>query len=590
MSLCWKIKNKLKKMNKKLTIILSSLAVLAILTVASVLIVLNRENNGGNLQIGREKNINQVQNKESVNSIKKMDTSNWLTYENVEYGYSLKYPHNWKIIENSYYEKDINENIKYVSLKSDYNNYSLTFLLTKKGENFNIGRTGIGAGDLREKEVIYTDSMDIGVSELIYVDKVREIFFSSNNNLHSFYGFFSSVDDVYGYNFNFDFTLFNVAENIIASLKFDEANMEQNNNCDSIADYGTSPQNATLFIYTTVCRSGNDVCSKSRPATINYYIRDFEGTFNKKLFTSNNGRYSIKLSKNEDGFNIHGLEKDEYFFVDFSGNIKKSLKEEWNNNEGSKWKTGLLSPDKEKLAKINEFQNLEIVDIKTGDVENYEMTSSGLNGKFIDSWSSDSRYVYVAGGIYEFFAPAKLWRLDTKLKKLIFYDQLADKAWPAFVSHDNNIAIARDTEHFNVDLDKADNVETVLYALNLTTGNVEVFAKQDGSIGDFKKINSTKFYYNLWTNNSYQGSDIYVVNLETKKVDDFLKKSYIIYNNSNEENNFFVYKQNGEISVSFFNDKDKKNILGSSAPDECYKFEPGKEYASVIYAVYENKK
>ena len=81
-------------MNKKITIIISSLVIIAILAVVSFLVVRNGGNRGQimNQNVNTNQNTNQVDNGE-------IDTSDWLTYRNEEYGYSIKYPNDWILRE-----------------------------------------------------------------------------------------------------------------------------------------------------------------------------------------------------------------------------------------------------------------------------------------------------------------------------------------------------------------------------------------------------------------------------------------------------------------------------------------------------------
>jgi len=85
-------------MNKKITILISSLVVIALLAVVSFWVVWDRGDNGGNINENQNNNENSNINENGLSN-GEIDTSNWLTYENEEYGYSIKYPNDWNIRE-----------------------------------------------------------------------------------------------------------------------------------------------------------------------------------------------------------------------------------------------------------------------------------------------------------------------------------------------------------------------------------------------------------------------------------------------------------------------------------------------------------
>jgi len=87
-------------MNKKITILISSLVIIAVLAVVSFWVVKSvgnrwqvvNKNQNTNQNVNTDQNDNQPDNGE-------IDTSDWLTYNNEEYGYSIKYPKGWTMRE-----------------------------------------------------------------------------------------------------------------------------------------------------------------------------------------------------------------------------------------------------------------------------------------------------------------------------------------------------------------------------------------------------------------------------------------------------------------------------------------------------------
>ncbi len=151
-------------------------------------------------------------------STEKVDTKNWLTYRNDEYEYEMKYPRDWTVNETKYYQDELEMWIKYISFKNG--DYRLIFLLNKIDERFNMGRTGIGAGDFENTGIWDIEGIEVKMKELIYENKTREIFFSGRNNLYNLSGYLSYLGNAYDNNFNFDKTKLKTAEVIIKSFKF----------------------------------------------------------------------------------------------------------------------------------------------------------------------------------------------------------------------------------------------------------------------------------------------------------------------------------------------------------------------------------
>jgi len=147
-----------------------------------------------------------------------IDTSDWQTYRNKEYGYSLMYPKNWVVKDVNYYHEELKMNIKYVSFIGD--NYALTFLLGKIGDDSNSGRTGVGAGEFKDTEEFKVVDINITIKNLVYENKIREMFFSGKNETYNISGYFSYLGDAYNANFDFNTDKLKIAEKIIKSFVF----------------------------------------------------------------------------------------------------------------------------------------------------------------------------------------------------------------------------------------------------------------------------------------------------------------------------------------------------------------------------------
>ena len=128
-----------------------------------------------------------------------IDTSDWLTYRNEEYGYEMKYPKNW-----SFYVINIDDSfvkgrkIKNVIFLNSDKKYSLLFGLINKQEykdnevRIDGGRTGFPAvDDFKQNEYITIVNNKVAIIYLIYRNKVKEVYFSKSNPQYEPYEYFN---------------------------------------------------------------------------------------------------------------------------------------------------------------------------------------------------------------------------------------------------------------------------------------------------------------------------------------------------------------------------------------------------------------
>lgn len=205
---------------KKLSLILL-IAAIAVIS-GCVRSLPKNQGNNGQVKNATTTEVNNATSTEPVvvatSTVENIDTKGWKTYKNIEYGYTLMYPKNWKVNDVNYYEKDFEIGIKYVAFTD--NNYYLVFLLNKVNENFNYGRTGISAGDFIKAGEIKVGGINVTINNLVYDGKTREIFFSGRNEFYNIAGYFSYLGDNYNANFNFNTDKFKIAQEVMKSLKF----------------------------------------------------------------------------------------------------------------------------------------------------------------------------------------------------------------------------------------------------------------------------------------------------------------------------------------------------------------------------------
>ncbi len=103
----------------------------------------------------------------------------WHTYTNAEYGYTVQYPCDWT---EEYEEVTTDETftefpIRYLKFYSPDNQYRLMVGLMLPGDDGGIlGRTGIGAGEVKSGETITIEGESVQLANLVYEGQVNEVF------------------------------------------------------------------------------------------------------------------------------------------------------------------------------------------------------------------------------------------------------------------------------------------------------------------------------------------------------------------------------------------------------------------------------
>ena len=388
----------------------------------------------------------------------------------------------------------------------------------------------------------------------------------------------------------------------VGQLQDNEINYED---CGSIPDLGSNTEEEGIFVYSTLCRLGSKCNTNGNMTSIvNYYIRNFEGTFHKKIFTSINSldwtTYDFYPKKERNGFDVISSTGDK-FFVSNSGSVDE-VKSDSKNNETSAdghYKQEVYSSNKQRVAKILSAETskdinaglvLEVYESGSGGVEKYDLSKyfSRMSGMYIDSWSKDSRYVYVAGGIYEFSAPAVLLRIDTEKKKVMSYEKLKGMVYPVTVFAEQGVAFVIDKEHFGEE-DGAD-VSTNIFALDLATGDIKKIVQENGSISPIVASYTGRAYYGVYQGEDYENQDIRYIDIAKKTVHNFLENAFITkpefkswaYTFEDKEGEYFSFKQDSQLYIASFNDINNKKLLGEIGLNNCRVIEHKKEYLGEV--------
>lgn len=372
--------------------------------------------------------------------------------------------------------------------------------------------------------------------------------------------------------------------------------------CNKIADFGSNDGGSGVFVYSTICRLGSQ-CNRGGDSIsiVNYYMRDFEGNFNKKIFTTEISKkyklFDFYASKEKDGFNV--FSGGAKYFVNNSGSILNDVGDEVLDIDQAKnnYEQELYSPDKKYIARILASDRarseaiVEVYDIQSKKTKKYDFRKkvASLNGIYIDSWTLDSRYFYVAGGMWEFSAPALLWRVDMESKKIISYDNLKGMVYPITVYPDREVALVRDDDHFGAG---EGDIYTNIFALDLKNGDIEKVVKESGSVSPIVVSYKGKAYYGVYQNEDYENGDVKYIDILERNAHDFLKNSIITkpvfkswsYTFENEQNGYFSFKQNDQLYIASFDYPEQKKLIGNISPSHCDNIQHGIEYINSVEA------
>ncbi|MFZ6036480.1 MAG: hypothetical protein ACOYUK_05065 [Patescibacteria group bacterium] len=118
---------------------------------------------------------------ENTNATAETGCPVWPTYTDPEYGWTMNYPCDWtyeRVYEASGDEVLFDYPIRYTIFQSPTDHYRLLVgIMEDGGAGSTINRTGVGAGDWQDQAAIMVANTSVPVRELVYQNKVKEVFF-----------------------------------------------------------------------------------------------------------------------------------------------------------------------------------------------------------------------------------------------------------------------------------------------------------------------------------------------------------------------------------------------------------------------------
>lgn len=361
----------------------------------------------------------------------------------------------------------------------------------------------------------------------------------------------------------------------------------------SIEEFGDASMTEESVLYTTECIISDSRNLYGEDSIKRVYLRGVNNEFNKKIFETKEKILSADVIEKGDDVvrvktsNDYGENEKTYFF---NKKGEKILNFSDDNLSQRNYVVEKISPDGKFTARMNLPKDdmnhipaiIEVVNNLSGNFKKYDLTGEvdRFNGVIIDSWSQDSRHLYVAGGIYEFYAPAKLWRIDIEDEKIEKYN-LDGFNFPVHIYPDQNVAFVEKNVNCNGNYGgnfvSAGNVNEVskedkksclfeMYSVDLQTKETILLAREE-AIDAFRNMffDGNYVYYETTYNLIGINSDAFRnesvvrrVNLENKFVESYSEDESHIY--------MFIPK-----NKAFVLEDDKKIFL-------VYPYENRKEY------------
>lgn len=372
---------------------------------------------------------------------------------------------------------------------------------------------------------------------------------------------------------------------------------------NTVDQYGSISEDKDILIYESECIF-KIYPSNSTDSLIRFYATDGAGTFNRLIFETVNkaafggSTYGELAGLGKNKIKIHRVSSGEDSAVIDALGASSSLSEMENLNVS-------VSPDGKFMALSIPFQRLGtpsdeyapffpadyqykpgfvyIKKVANGEISGYDFSSAGIDGSFIAGWSPDSGSVFVAGGLYEFAAPAALTKIEVASNKATRYD-LGGFSYPVNVYPKERIALFRDKSGFlGLDEEPKENVTISLFEMNLDSGDKKAVITEK----------ATEAFYRI----AKIGNDIFYL-LSGIGVDRRLKKgnlatgeTEVIHNGPaqilaySEEEEYLVLRDNREYKI-WFTASGRERFLGDGGGQIGFRVAAdNKEYIADIVGV-----
>jgi len=239
--------------------------------------------------------------------------------------------------------------------------------------------------------------------------------------------------------------------------------------CDQsdIGEFGEFSLTKVSVVYVTSCMLKHGI------VLFSYYVSDLDKSFNKKIHQvllpsggistpSAGGRFVsldqkiLKITTNDKGREIEYIDMEGKKVINFVESPSRQSTSPNKNFNAIILSRTELPPTR---GAPNELI-VRIVDIHKNINKEFSFSNS-LEGVYVAGWSPDDEFLYIAGGLYEFSAPAKLWRINTKNGDIKKYESINGLTFPVTIYPERKVAYVSNSG-FNETVTEID-----LYELNL---------------------------------------------------------------------------------------------------------------------------
>lgn len=351
---------------------------------------------------------------------------------------------------------------------------------------------------------------------------------------------------------------------------------------NTVKEFGKVIRSQDIVVYETDCVT-KVYPDNSTDSLIRFYVRDAAGTFNRRLYsvfntpaTQRGGTYAKLAGIRQDLIEIHRVTGEEdKIFIDLSGQAVQDL----SKLEQDDTAYGMtLSPNGQNVAfirsNLEEMTKIEVMNVQSGKSKVYDFSETGRHGVLPAAWSKDSGTLYVSGGLYEFYAPAQLWRINIVTQGVSKYEGIDKYDYPSPVFPEEDVALMSNQSNQGRDINLGEEnpkpKDKTLFALNLSTSKVIPVVSENAvyAFGDIFKIGSY-IIYSKYSAGDQKSIKYKKLNLATKVSAALPKLDGITFSaHSGDEGWLAGHDIEGSQFVINFLDSGKQFIVGKTGSEQ----------------------
>jgi hypothetical protein len=360
--------------------------------------------------------------------------------------------------------------------------------------------------------------------------------------------------------------------------------------CIALEDLGTYPGEEDIYIFFTTTCSYQRCLPGERIER--HYVQNIDGTYRKQLPSQYGGQV---LEYRQYAGSLRAQTQDELFFsVRTDGTLEvlgNKILEDSSMNYAER-----TSPNNRWNARLLETENpgrpfkaiVEIENLNTNDVQTYDFTDQvhELEGVYIDSWDAGGENLYVAGGIYEFSAPAKLWKITPESQNVQSYPILDGKKYPVNIQHEEDLVFVTSGE-VPFEIEQRSDIQSTISLIRLSTGDTVMETTIKGVVSSLLFNADNKGYFISQVDEERQ--NLYTLNYDNYDIDlvkeniELLSPSRGYYDPTtiDDKISYIAYVENDTVIVENIQNGTSTEI-GEASKNNCNLDELGKRYVHSV--------